>query len=508
MSGSLPRRTLLWATLRPAVPLLLWPLWGTGCQSQANSPAAGPPSASSSMVLTDDGAGTAAPDVATTAADRSEQASVSPPSKSRPGDWAQLFGANCDSRSPDHSLDWSWEPQGPPVVWRKPIGIGYSAPVLREGRLILQDRVEADERLVCFDAETGKERWITRFPSDYQCKYAYSSGSYATPTLTPEAIYAVTADGDVAAVTFDSGAPIWERPLLKETNAKIGAFGVGISPRLWQDRLILNIGGKDGQGIVALSAATGETLWSAIDYGRGYATAIVARQHGRDFAYVLTEQGLVSLDPNDGKVHWMYPFGIQASAERVNAVSPIVVGNLVIISSGPGPGTAVLDIQPDGSHKLVWKNQRVVDGQYTNLLELDGCLYGVTARRLAMLRCADLKTGKLLWEHESDLCRANTLFVDGHVLVLGEHGHLGAFVPGREKPALFQMTAEPVLSTPCYSTMALWAGRLFVRNEKEVVCLDLRTSSHPTVDGETLTRNERDAESRAGSVRAAAQARN
>ncbi|AMV19827.1 outer membrane biogenesis protein BamB [Planctomyces sp. SH-PL14] len=460
------------------------------------------------MVLTDDGAGTAAPDVATTAADRSEQASVSPPSKSRPGDWAQLFGANCDSRSPDHSLDWSWEPQGPPVVWRKPIGIGYSAPVLREGRLILQDRVEADERLVCFDAETGKERWITRFPSDYQCKYAYSSGSYATPTLTPEAIYAVTADGDVAAVTFDSGAPIWERPLLKETNAKIGAFGVGISPRLWQDRLILNIGGKDGQGIVALSAATGETLWSAIDYGRGYATAIVARQHGRDFAYVLTEQGLVSLDPNDGKVHWMYPFGIQASAERVNAVSPIVVGNLVIISSGPGPGTAVLDIQPDGSHKLVWKNQRVVDGQYTNLLELDGCLYGVTARRLAMLRCADLKTGKLLWEHESDLCRANTLFVDGHVLVLGEHGHLGAFVPGREKPALFQMTAEPVLSTPCYSTMALWAGRLFVRNEKEVVCLDLRTSSHPTVDGETLTRNERDAESRAGSVRAAAQARN
>lgn len=497
MTRSRLRRTCLWGAPGPLVLLLLWPLWCTGCQSNASSPAEVAPSATPGAVSSAEGPpGSAAATVPPGSAISGPREATETSHSSAPGHWAQLFGANCDNRSADHRLNWSWGPQGPPVAWRKPVGIGYSAPVIREGRLVIQDRVEGDERLVCLDADSGEERWIARFPTDYQCKYAYSSGPYATPTLYADAIYAiyaVTAGGDVLAVSFDSGEPIWSRPLLKETSAKVGAFGVGISPRLWEDRLILNIGGKNGQGIVALSARTGKTLWSATDHGRGYATAIVARQHGRDFAYVLTEEGLVSLDPGDGRVHWTYPFGIQVSAEQVNAVSPIVVGNLVVISSGPGPGTAVLDIQPDGSHKLVWKNQRVVDGRYTNLLALDGCLYGVTARRQAMLRCADLQTGKLLWEYESDLCRAHTLFADGHVLVLGEHGHLGMFVPGRTRPETIPVTAEPILSTPCYSTMALAAGRLYLRNEKEVVCLDLRTPSHPSHGGSAVTRADRNA---------------
>ncbi len=365
--------------------------------------------------------------------------------------------------------------------------------MIREGRLVIQDRVEAEERLVCLDAVTGEERWDQPFPTDYQCKYAYSNGPYATPTLTPEAIYAVyrgrrCRGGDVRSPASRSGS----RRLLKETNAKVGAFGVGISPRLWQDRLILNIGGKDGQGIVA---ALGRDRRNALVGGR-------LRPRLRDgdrrpaartgFRLRPDRTRARLLDPNDGRIHWMYPFGIQASAER---------GQRRLADRRRQPRRDLL--RPGPRHrgprhpagldrtKLVWKNQRVVDGQYTNLLELDGCLYGVTARRLAMLRCADLKTGQLLWEHESDLCRANTLFVDGHVLVLGEHGHLGCLRPGTREAHSLPDDRRAGPQHPCYSTMALWEGRLCVRNEKEVVCLDLRMPSHPTFGSMAVTKTER-----------------
>ncbi len=387
--------------------------------------------------------------------------------------WPQLFGPEANSHAQDTGLRWDFDDRGPPVLWRRPVGSGYSAPVLRDGRLIIQQRIGDGDVIECCAADTGETLWTSTVPTAYECKYPYSHGPYATPTCGPETVCAVSADGLLRAVQWPDGRHLWQRDLLQEFDARVEAFGFGSSPRLSAGRLFLNVGGRRGCGIVAMDAATGTTLWTATDDGRGYTTAVIARQHGRECLYVLTDKGLESLDPATGQVRWLYPFGIQATPERVNAVTPLVIGDRVVLTSGPGPGTVVLEIRPDGSFRELWKHRRVLDSQYTNLLHVDGRLYGVTSRKSAVLRSLDLETGEQFWEDATDLCRGNSLFADGHILVLGEHGHLACYLPGGTQPQQLWMT-DPLLDTPCYSAPALSRGRLYLRNERELLCLDLR----------------------------------
>lgn len=390
--------------------------------------------------------------------------------------WPQLFGPRGDSISRETDWNLDWDAAGPPVLWRTAVGLGYSAPVVLDGRLIVQHRQGDSEYVECLDAETAERVWRYELPTDYVCKYPYSNGPYATPTISGDTVYAVTAGGVLLAIARLTGDLMWSRELLRDFNAPTGAFGFGNSPKLCHDRLVLNVGGRPNAGVVALSAATGETLWTATAHERCYASAVTAVQHGKTRLYQLTETGLVSLDWETGNVLWIYPFGVQGTPERTSAVTPLVIENRIVLCSGPGPGTVVLDIQPDGSYREVWKQRRVLDAQYTNLLAYDGCLYGVTSRAAALVRCVDAQTGTHLWEYTSDLCRANVVLAGGRLLFLGEHGHLACLKPGRSGPHVDWVTSDPVLKGPCYSAPALARGLLYLRNEQELIALDLRSS--------------------------------
>src|SRR5579864_682154 len=53
------------------------------------------------------------------------------------GDWPQFLGPGRDGVSPETGLAASWPKEGPPVVWRKDVGEGYSGPVVSGGWLVL-----------------------------------------------------------------------------------------------------------------------------------------------------------------------------------------------------------------------------------------------------------------------------------------------------------------------------------------------------------------------------------
>ena len=67
------------------------------------------------------------------------------------------------------------------------------------------------------------------------------------------------------------------------------------------------------------------------------------------------------------------------------------------------------------------------------------------------------------------------LAADGKLLVLGEHGQLAALAADPRRARILAMTQQPILTAPCYSAPALYRGRLYLRNERELLCLDLRT---------------------------------
>src|SRR5947209_13486537 len=82
-------------------------------------------------------------------------------------DWPQFLGPNRDGISPETGLLPSWPKDGPPVLWQKEVGEGYSGPVIVGGKLILFHRVGDNDIVACLDAATGKEHWKFAYPTSY-----------------------------------------------------------------------------------------------------------------------------------------------------------------------------------------------------------------------------------------------------------------------------------------------------------------------------------------------------
>lgn len=390
--------------------------------------------------------------------------------------WPQLFGPHRDGTSHETGLVTEWSEQGPPEHWRLDVGTGYSAPVAFGDRMIVFHRQGDEEIVECLEAETGESLWTFAYPTAYECRYEYSDGPYSTPIIEDDRVYAWGAEGRLHCLNLDDGSMVWARSLSEEYEVEEGLFAVGASPLLEGDRLILNVGGaQPGSGIVAIDKQTGETLWTATDDGASYATPTAATIHNRRYVFVLTSEGLVSLDPNTGSVWWQIPFKPR-KLDSCNAATPLVDGDLVLITAGPGAGSVCLRILPDGNYEEVWRDRRVLDSQYNNLICIDGFVYGYPSKWNggAKFRCLELATGDLRWKWPSLIDRGASLAVDDRFILLGETGHLATMDVDPTEPRPISMTAEPIVGGPCYTAPALHRGLLYLRTERTLLCLNLR----------------------------------
>ena len=152
------------------------------------------------------------------------------------------------------------------------------------------------------------------------------------------------------------------------------------------------------------------------------------------------------------------------------------MGDLVLITAGPGAGSVCLRILPDGNYEELWRDRRVLDSQYNNLVCIDGFVYGYPSKWNggAKFRCLELATGDLQWKWPAIIDRGSSLAVDGRFILLGETGHLATLKIDPAEPRPMSMTAEPIIDGPCYTQPALHRGLLYLRSEQKLLCLNLR----------------------------------
>ena len=213
----------------------------------------------------------------------------------------------------------AWPENGPPVAWKKTVGTGYSAPSVIGDQLVLHHRLGKQEVMEAFTASTGSPLWKHAYPSQYIDPYGYNNGPRCTPLLTEDRCYGYGAEGKLFCLNRQSGQLIWERDTAKDFEVPEAFFGVGSTPLLEGDKLIVMVGAQPNAGVVAFDAQSGKTLWTAVGKGtwdgeprtgwrgeplvqwRGhekqasYASPVAATIHGKRHLLCLMRQGLVSL---------------------------------------------------------------------------------------------------------------------------------------------------------------------------------------------------------------------
>ena len=387
-------------------------------------------------------------------------------------DWPCFMGPTHDGVSTETNLVTGWPEQGPPMMWKMDVGLSYSAPSVMKGALYLFHRIGGEEVLECLDAATSARRWKASYPTDYVDRYGYNGGPRATPLVSGDQVFTFGAAGKFCCFNAKTGAVIWQRQLNQELAVPQNFFGVGSTPLLEGKLLIVNAGGPNGAGVVALDRDTGKTVWQATDEGASYASPRCATIGGQRYAFIFGRGGLVALDPANGKVFWRFPLRSKL-VESVNAASPVIVGDLVFVSASYQTGGALLRCRKDGCD-VVWRDE-VLSTHWATSMHRDGYLYGFNGRheKGTTLRCVELATAKLMWEQPA-LTRCQMIYANGHYLILNEWGKLmlTQLTPKGCEIICTAQVLDP--ERPSYIAPVLADGFLYVRNERQLLCFDLR----------------------------------
>ena len=388
------------------------------------------------------------------------------------GDWPQIHGPQRNGKAEQETLLETWPAGGPKVLWRRDVGSGFAGAAVVGDACILFHRVGDEAIAQRLNAATGQRVWTKKFPTHYVSSISSDSGPRCTPLVFQNRVYLFGADGDMHALALADGQELWSRQLYQECQAPSGYFGAGSSPIVEGGLLLANVGGKQRNGLVALDLNSGKTVWHQTDEQASYSSPVAATLNGQRDVVFVTRLNVVDVDPKTGAERFRFPFG--ARGPTVNAANPLVIGDRLFVTSNYGVGARLTQIVPSGP-KLVWENDESMSSQYTTPIEHDGFLYGIHGRQdlgVAELRCIELATGAVKWS-EPDFATANLIGVGDELLIQKTGGEL---VLAQAKPDRFTPLATACIfpeGAIVQALPALAAGRLFVRDEKALVALQV-----------------------------------
>lgn len=415
-------------------------------------------------------------------------------------DWPRFLGPTGNSKSPETGILTEWGPCGPPLVWHRPLGTGYGIGSVAGGRFYQFDRHGDRARLSCLDARTGQLLWKFEYPTDYEDMLGYNNGPRSSPVIDEGRVYIFGAEGMLHCVRADDGKPLWNVDTAKRFGVVQNFFGVGSTPVVERDLLIVMVGGSppesrsagrfdmdrvrgNGTGIVAFDKRTGEVKYAISDELASYTTPQLATIGGRRWGLVLARGGLVGFDPLAGTIDFHFPWRARLH-DSVNASTPVVVGDEVFISECYGPGSALLRVRP-GACDVLWRDpperDKAMQAHWNTPVYHQGYLYGSSGRYsgTAELRAIEWKTGKVMWR-KPGLRLASLLYVDGHFVCLSEHGVLRlikaterAYVEVAQAVVRERPGGVPLIKAPAWACPILSHGLLYVRGDDRLVCLRL-----------------------------------
>jgi outer membrane protein assembly factor BamB len=385
-------------------------------------------------------------------------------------DWPQFLGPMRNGISREKGLLPAWPKEGPPLVWQKEIGSGFSGPVVVGDRLILFHRIEDEEIVECLDAAKGKQLWKSSSPTHYVDQFGFDPGPRSTPLVNDGKVFTLGAEGSFQCLNLLTGQKIWSRSLNEEYKAAPAFFGVATSPLLEQDLLLVNVGGK-GAGIVAFAKDTGNEVWRATAHQASYSSPVVTTLAGSREAVFLTREGIVLLEPRSGAVTFTKHFRSRMDAS-VNAASPVVVGDLIFFSACYETGAILLRAHKE-KMEAVWQNDESMSNHYNTCIAHDGYLYGFNGRQEhgAHLRCVELESGKVRWTSEQTGC-GSMILAEGKLIILTEGGDL--LLVRADPESYKELSRASVLTKPARSPLALANGKLYARDTKKLICWNLK----------------------------------
>lgn len=319
------------------------------------------------------------------------------------------------------------------LKWSVPCGPGYSGPTVSGGRVYLTDRIEKPEpkeRVLCVDANNGKVIWTYSYSSQYG-NVSYPNGPRASVVISEGKAYSLGTRGHLFCFDAKSGSVLWKHDLDREYQIIMPIWGVAATPLIFENKIILHIGGSKGASVLALDKNSGKELWRSMNDKISYSAPVLIRQAGRPVVVVWTAENLCGLDPHTGKVFWKIPFSVRMG---MGISTPVKYGDYLFVSCFYSGSLLVRLSHTTTTAEKVWlragESELKTDALHcvinTPLIK-DDYIYGVDS--YGELRCLKLQSGDRIWEDLTAVTKnrwANIHFIRNgqQTWMFNEHGEL------------------------------------------------------------------------------------
>ena len=432
----------------------------------------------------------------------------------RGDDWPQWLGPQRDGVYREGGVDADFSDGAPAELWRVKVGGGYAGPAVAGGRVFLPDwtpddpaAVPADqfqvvplpgvERVLCLDAETGKQVW--EYAPKVTYEMSYPAGPRVTPTVKLEdgengRVYFLGGMGDLVCLDAKTGGKVWGVDVVEKFGSKVPMWGFSSHPLIGGDNLYVIAGPTDGP-LLCLDKATGELKWKACESEDecGYAPPVLYEVGGVKTLVAWTAESVNGVDPATGEVYWTVPL---APSYNMSIAHPVLAekdgGQYLYCMSHDPTAVAMLKLDGKNTPEVLWRGDTrtgmngVMDTPVLRPdLGEDGLAF--SPDRDGVFVAASLKTGKPVAKDREFFERPTTwgnvfmtpvagtgaafFALEDGTLKTGELNEKGVEITGSAKllePTQIAGNRKVVWVHPAYAMQSV-----FWRNDRELVRADL-----------------------------------
>lgn len=409
-------------------------------------------------------------------------------------DWPQWMGPRRDNVWRETGILEKFPKAGPKVLWRAKVANGYSGPAVADGLVFLTDfvadgdtnkdnfkreTIKGKERVLCFDAKTGEQKWSYQYPSVYSV--SYPNGPRCTPTVGGGKVYTLGAEGNLICFEAKTGKVYWARDLKKDYNVKTPLWGFAGHPLIDGEKLICLVGGEKSV-VVAFNKDTAAEIWKSLSAKEpGYSPPMIVEGKSGRQLLVWHPEALNGLDPATGKVLWSVK---QETVNGTSIMAPRLVDGQIYVGAWQKKGQLVkLD---DKTAKTVWSGTRdtgVYPINSTPYVE-DGHIYGVCSD--GELRCVRMKDGERVWETYEPVAGKKAGSATAHLVKHGDRFFLiaetGDLIIAKLSPKGYEEVSRWHMLDPtskAHGRSVSWSHPafankcVFARNDQELICVSL-----------------------------------
>lgn len=389
-------------------------------------------------------------------------------------DWPQFLGPNRNGLSAEKDLLPEYPSDGLKVKWRAASAGGMAGIAVVGEKLLTMEQHNGRQYIFCLNAKTGDPIWKT--PAALAYKNGQGDGPRATPTIAGDRVFAFTGEGILVACNLADGAIAWSQNTPALFSGKPAEYGMACSPLVAGENVVVTVGAPKAS-LAAFNMKTGKLAWTAgSSEPAGYSSPALLKVGGKTQLVAMTGHSAIGVDPADGSLLWRYPFKTDYNC---NTATPLAVDGRVFISSGENHGCVLLNLKPTGDSFRVseeWESlggRSVLRQEWQTSALIDGYLYGFdnvgSAGAVSHFTCINAATGERMWQ-QLRFGKGNLIAADGKLFLTTTKGEL---IVVQASPDSYKELGRQQLIDFTRQAPALAGGLLYVRDDKEVVCLEL-----------------------------------